>query len=44
VKNDWDDYFQKMTSQEKELIAVKNAIRQKLEAEIWLKGFCSQNY
>lgn len=30
-----------MNSPKKELIAAKNAIRQKLEAETWLKGFCS---
>ncbi len=41
VKKDRDNYFQKMNSQAKELIAVKNAICQKLEAETWLKDFCS---
>ena len=41
VKNDRDVFFQKMNSQERELIAAKNAIRQKLEAETWLTGFCS---
>jgi hypothetical protein len=41
VKKERDKFFQKMNSQEKEIIAVKNVICQKLEAETWLKGFCS---
>lgn len=41
MKKDRDNFFKKMNSQERELIAAKNAIRQKLEAETWLTGFCS---
>jgi hypothetical protein len=42
VKTERDTFYQKMNSQERELTAVKKMLRQKVEAEYWLKKFCGE--